>query len=64
MPIMRNPDETPGSYASRSMKKIIANLFSIVLLPVILLGFLWEAGRQGWELGTEFANTAAEWLNS
>ena len=45
------------------MKKVIANLFSIILLPVILLGFLWEAGRQGWELGTEFADTAAEWLN-
>ena len=45
------------------VKKILVNFAAAALLPVILLGFLWEVTLQAWEMGSEFAEIAADWLN-
>jgi hypothetical protein len=51
MPIMRHPDETPGAYASRSIKKVIANVLIIPFLPVILAGILWTVTKDAFDAG-------------
>ena len=45
------------------MKKVIANLAALILLPVILAGILWEMIRQAWVMGGEITDAVADWLN-
>lgn len=46
------------------MKKIIANLLSIPLIPVILCAMVWTWIKEAWEIGECAASSFVEWLNS